>query len=152
MNFPGITRRCAPKHLSSLSAPRRRYFCNRLNRAEGDLLLPGKEQQIPASAKQTFSSRWSIAALAGMTVSEKFGVLCGLQTSTTSQPQQRDRVLRRTGRSRHLHTRRFISNHLGREAFHLFVLRAELQEQEIDSSVLEFRNAFAYLLRSPYQT
>src|SRR5690348_506902 len=59
--------------------------------------------------------------------------------------------LRRTRSCRHLHACRFVSDYLGCEALHLFVLRAELQEQQIDSSFLKFRNAFAELLRRAYQ-
>src|SRR3989454_4043572 len=42
-------------------------------------------------------------------------------------------------------------HHLGGEPLHLLVLRAELEQQQVDSGPLEFRDALGDLLRRPHQ-
>src|SRR2546425_3601002 len=42
-------------------------------------------------------------------------------------------------------------HHLGGEPLHLLVLRAELEQQQVDAGPLEFRDALGDLLRRPHQ-
>jgi hypothetical protein len=71
------------------------------------------------------------------------------QTSLSRSSYSAERAQIRLTRSLCDETRSsFTADHLRRETLHLFKLRTELQQQQIDSGMFEFGDALAYLFRS----